>query len=71
MQSYDHEVSTNGMLRIHTRVRNTKHDGEWVLLPSRRVTLWLAPPSASSGAVSLRSSGRARVSQLQITDPLR
>lgn len=45
VSSYDPEVSANGLVRVHTKVRNVQQQGQWLLLPGMPVTLHIAVPT--------------------------
>lgn len=42
--SYDHSVSSQGLVRVHAQVNNIQQDGHWLILPGIEVTLKLAIP---------------------------
>lgn len=50
--SYDPEVSSQGLVRMHARVQNIQRDSHWVLLPGREVTMYLEPTFLSTATRS-------------------
>lgn len=46
--SYDHQVSRQGLIRVHTEILNLQNNGSWVLLPGMTVTLHLAQKADES-----------------------
>ena len=46
--SFDHLVSGQGYVRIHTRITNLQRDGTWVLLPGMKVHLHIAQSDRQS-----------------------
>jgi hypothetical protein len=43
--SYDPEVSSQGLVRVHARVKNVRRGNDWVLLPGREVSMHVAMPA--------------------------
>ncbi len=60
--SYDPRVSPSGLVRMHARVKNVQHQGNWVLLPGSEVTMHVAQPDGGGQAAS-------RVSQRPAPQP--
>lgn len=61
--SYDPRVSPSGLVRMHARVNNVQHQGNWALLPGSEVTMHVAQPQVggqSTGQVSRRPAPQAR-----------
>ncbi len=50
VSSYDHEVSAQGYVRLHTRIKNVQRRGHWLLLPGMNVDLYVATHSASTSS---------------------
>lgn len=42
VKSFDPEVSSQGLIRIHASVRNVRRDGVWLVLPGMEVTMYVS-----------------------------
>jgi multidrug efflux pump subunit AcrA (membrane-fusion protein) len=54
--SYDPEVSSQGLVRVHARIQNVEQAGHWLLLPGMNVTLEIAVPSDAPPLISRQPS---------------
>ncbi len=49
--SYDSKLSSQGEIRVHSRLENVKQDGHWVLLPGMTVRLEVGIPANTAPAL--------------------
>jgi multidrug resistance efflux pump len=58
--SYDPEVSSQGMVRVHARIKNVRKESNWILLPGSEVSMHVAKPSSRSASAGLQPALKAR-----------
>ena len=52
ISSYDPQVSSQGMIRVHARIQNVRQGEHWLLLPGMNVKLEVAMPSGEPALIS-------------------
>ena len=52
ISSYDPQVSSQGMIRVHARIQNARQGQHWLLLPGMNVKLEVAMPSGEPALIS-------------------
>jgi hypothetical protein len=52
ISSYDPQVSSQGMIRVHAKVHNARQGEHWLLLPGMNVKLEVAMPSGAPALIS-------------------
>jgi multidrug efflux pump subunit AcrA (membrane-fusion protein) len=56
ISSYDPQVSSQGLVRVHARIQNARQGEHWLLLPGMNVKLEVAVPSGSPALISRQPS---------------
>jgi multidrug efflux pump subunit AcrA (membrane-fusion protein) len=54
--SYDPQVSSQGMIRVHAKIQNARQGQHWLLLPGMNVKLEVAMPSGEPAFISRRTT---------------
>ncbi|MGN6544291.1 MAG: efflux RND transporter periplasmic adaptor subunit [Aureliella sp.] len=52
ISSYDPQVSSQGVVRVHAKIQNARHGEHWLLLPGMNVKLEVAVPSGAPALIS-------------------
>ncbi len=58
--SYDPQVSSQGMVRIHAKIQNARQGEHWLLLPGMEVRLEVAVPTGSPALISRQNANPTR-----------
>jgi multidrug efflux pump subunit AcrA (membrane-fusion protein) len=56
ISSYDPQVSSQGLVRVHAKIQNAQRDGHWLLLPGMNVKLEVAVDTAQPALISRQRS---------------
>lgn len=58
ISSYDPQVSSQGMIRVHARIQNAQEGQRWLLLPGMNVRMEVAMPSGQPALISRQSGSK-------------